>query len=209
MEFNTLRPRRNDRQFADDIFRCIFMNENAWISIDISLKFVPKDPINNIRALVQIMAGRWTGATPLSEALMDKVVTHICATRPQWVNAQGTHESLARNLPRTSHMNHIFRHFVYVFMGSLSFWLKICCMHLNVLTSITPMWISAPWNEEKAFGRMISLVCKDPVNICSITTKIYDTVQPSQYIYKDTIDLIDYWTKETSNTCNSINPVLQ
>ena len=31
------------------------MNENAWILINISLKFVPKGPINNIPALVQIM----------------------------------------------------------------------------------------------------------------------------------------------------------
>ena len=54
--FDTLRPRQNGRHFADDIFKCIFLNENVWISIGISLKFVPKDPINNIPALVQIMA---------------------------------------------------------------------------------------------------------------------------------------------------------
>ena len=30
---NTLRPRQNDRLFADDIFKCIFLNENVWISI--------------------------------------------------------------------------------------------------------------------------------------------------------------------------------
>ena len=28
--------------FADDIFKCIFLNENIWISINISLIFVPK-----------------------------------------------------------------------------------------------------------------------------------------------------------------------
>ena len=27
--FNTLRPRQNGRHFADDIFTCIFLNENA------------------------------------------------------------------------------------------------------------------------------------------------------------------------------------
>ena len=48
------------------------MNENIWISIKISLKFVPKGPINNIPALVQIMAWRRTGDKPLSEAMMDK-----------------------------------------------------------------------------------------------------------------------------------------
>ena len=33
-----------------DIFKCIFLNENIWISINISLKFVPKCRINNIPA---------------------------------------------------------------------------------------------------------------------------------------------------------------
>ena len=49
---NTSRPRRNGRHFADDILKCIFLNENVWIPIEISLKFVPKGPIDNIPALV-------------------------------------------------------------------------------------------------------------------------------------------------------------
>ena len=36
----------------DAIFKCIFLNENVWIPIKISLKLVPKGPINNITALV-------------------------------------------------------------------------------------------------------------------------------------------------------------
>ena len=50
--FNTLRLRQNGCHFPDDIFKCIFLNENVWISIKISVKFVPMDPINNIPALV-------------------------------------------------------------------------------------------------------------------------------------------------------------
>ena len=84
--FNTLRPRQNGRHFADDIFKCIFLNENAWISINISLKFVPNGPINNIPALVQIMAWRRSGDKPFSEPLMVRLLTHICVTRPEWVN---------------------------------------------------------------------------------------------------------------------------
>ena len=42
--------------FPGDIFKCIFLNENVLISIKISLKFVPKGQINNIPALVYIMA---------------------------------------------------------------------------------------------------------------------------------------------------------
>ena len=64
---NTLRPRQNGLHLPDDIFKCIFFNENVWISIKIPLKFVPKGPINNIPALVQIMAWRRPGDKPLSE----------------------------------------------------------------------------------------------------------------------------------------------
>ena len=49
------------------------------------LKFVPKGPINNNPALVQIMAWRRLGDKPLSEPMMVRVPTHICVTRPQWV----------------------------------------------------------------------------------------------------------------------------
>ena len=38
------------------ISKRIFLNENVWISIKISLKFVHQGPINDIPALVQIMA---------------------------------------------------------------------------------------------------------------------------------------------------------
>ena len=84
---NTLRPRQNGRHFADDIFKCIFLNENVWISIKISLKFAPKGPINIIPALVQIMAWRRLGDKPLSEPMIVCLTTHICVTRPQWVNS--------------------------------------------------------------------------------------------------------------------------
>ena len=82
----TLRPRQNGRHFADDTFKPIFLNENIRISIKISLKFVPKGSINNIPALVQIMAWRLPGDKPLSEPMMVNLSTHICVTRPQWVN---------------------------------------------------------------------------------------------------------------------------
>ena len=36
-DINTLKPRKNGRHFADDIFKCIFLNENVWIPIKISL----------------------------------------------------------------------------------------------------------------------------------------------------------------------------
>ena len=64
--FNTLRPRQDDPHFPDDTFKCIILNENAKISIKISLKFVPKGPINNIPMVASLLA-------------------YICVTRPQLV----------------------------------------------------------------------------------------------------------------------------
>ena len=71
-------------------FNRIFVNENFIISIQFSLKFVPKGRINNIPALVQIMAWRRPGDKTLSEPVMVSLLTHICVTRPQRVN----HKSL-------------------------------------------------------------------------------------------------------------------
>ena len=63
--------------FPDNIFKCIFSNENEEISINISLKFVPQYPFNNILALVQIMAWRRPDDKPLSEPMMIILLTHI------------------------------------------------------------------------------------------------------------------------------------
>ena len=57
------------------ISQTLFSNAFSWmkkycILINISLKFVPKGPINNIPALVQIMAWCQIGAKPLSEPTM-------------------------------------------------------------------------------------------------------------------------------------------
>ena len=68
--FDTLRPRQNGRYFIDDIFKCIFLNENIWISIKISLRFVPKGSVNNIRAVVRIMAGHRLGDKPLFQPMV-------------------------------------------------------------------------------------------------------------------------------------------
>ena len=80
---NTLRPRQNGRHFPDDIYKWIFVNENVWISIKISLKFVPWGLINNIPSLVQIMAWRRPGDKPLSEPRTVSLLTHIRVTRPK------------------------------------------------------------------------------------------------------------------------------
>ena len=51
LTLNTSPPGQNGRHFADDIFRRIFVNGKFWICIEISLKFVPKGPVDNNQAL--------------------------------------------------------------------------------------------------------------------------------------------------------------
>ena len=45
---NTLRPTQDGCHFPNDILKWIFLNENVWVSIKKSLKFVPRSPVNNI-----------------------------------------------------------------------------------------------------------------------------------------------------------------
>ena len=80
-----MRPRWNGRHFSDNILKYIFLNKIVFISIKISLKFIPKDLINNIPTLVQIMAWRRPGDKPISEPMLVSLLTHICVARPQWV----------------------------------------------------------------------------------------------------------------------------
>ena len=70
---NRLRSRQNCRSFSDDIFNCIFLNENVWISLKVSLKFVFKVRIRNIPALVQI-----NGLVPTSYYLKQWWLVYWC-----------------------------------------------------------------------------------------------------------------------------------
>ena len=55
----------------------------SYIDMSISLKFAPEGRINNIPALVQIMAWCRSSDKSLSEPMMVSLLTHICVTRPQ------------------------------------------------------------------------------------------------------------------------------
>ena len=66
-------------------FQMHFLNENVWIPIPISSKFIPMGAVNKVPALVQIMAWHRPGDKPLSKPMMVSLLTHICVTRPQWV----------------------------------------------------------------------------------------------------------------------------
>ena len=86
---------------ADGPLKYKFINTNVLISIKISLKFVPRGPIYNIPALVQIMAWYRPGDKPLSEPMMVSLLPHICITRPPWVNT-------CRHIFRCIFLNYVF-----------------------------------------------------------------------------------------------------
>ena len=84
------------------IFQTSFFNACCWMKmyqfgfVKISLKLVPRGLINNIPELVQIMAWRRPGDKPLSEPMMVSLPTHICVSRPQWVNVLSENECVWR-----------------------------------------------------------------------------------------------------------------
>ena len=72
-------PRRHfEMHFLE--WKCMNLDYNF------SLNVVPCGSINNIQSLVQIMAWRLPGDKPLSEPMVVGLPTHICVTRPRWVN---------------------------------------------------------------------------------------------------------------------------
>ena len=71
------------------IFQMTFSNAYSTINIcdiltEIPLKFVPKGPINNISALVQIIVRPQPGDKPLSEPMIIRLPMHTYVTRSQW-----------------------------------------------------------------------------------------------------------------------------
>ena len=133
-------PRQNGRHFPEDIFKCIFLNENIWISIKVSLKFVPKGTINNIPALVQKMAWRRPGGKPLSEPILVSLLMHICVTWPQGVKG-GT-----------------------VFLPNPAWWVPVvwtCVAVVWVLLSATTSWrllCRSPWRPPSQHSSTSGLV---------------------------------------------------
>ena len=68
--FSTLKPRKIGRLFADDILKLLFFDENVWILIEISLKFVAKVPINTY-----IFTAYYGGGTAIVSQCIQNVPT--------------------------------------------------------------------------------------------------------------------------------------
>ena len=94
---------------AGDILKCIFLNQNDKIPIQISLKFVPRNPIYNEPALVQIMAWCRIGNKLLSESMMTWwpiSLMYICSTR----GGGGMNYSTKHFMPQICHNKSGYNH---------------------------------------------------------------------------------------------------
>ena len=59
---------------ADDNFKCIFLNENGRIPIEIPLNYAPRSPINNKPEFVQVMAWCRTEDKQLPEPMKTQFI---------------------------------------------------------------------------------------------------------------------------------------
>ena len=71
ISINSSLPGQNVRHFADDILKDIFVNEKLRVVNRISLKFVPKGPIDYKSSIIQVMAWSRPGDNkPFPEAIL-------------------------------------------------------------------------------------------------------------------------------------------
>ena len=91
--FNTSKPEQNGAILADDIFKCTSLIENNGIQIQISLKCVPRTPIDNKPALVQVMVWRRTGDKPLPEPVMTQFSDAYMRHQGGWVNTSKSEQN--------------------------------------------------------------------------------------------------------------------
>ena len=101
--FNSLGLTQNGSHFAHNILKCIFLFENCCIWIEMSQKFVHTHLIDNMPALFQVMACRWSGNKALSETMMAQFthayiaspglseLTHLSLVLHIWGSESGQH----------------------------------------------------------------------------------------------------------------------
>ena len=161
LHFNTLRPEQNECHFPDEICKCIFLNENVWISMMISVKFVPKGPINNIPTLVQTMACFRPGDKPLIEPMMVSLLMHICVTWPQWIKS--IYGSLwSRRVTNNTHISRITTVFInilpfYTPKTDTSNWLSLSQPKMMMAPYETIRWSHIVKMIQSAWGSTYSM----------------------------------------------------
>ena len=167
-QFKRLGPRQNGRHFPDDTFKYISLNTNVWTLIKISLKFVPEGPINNIPALVQIMAWRWPGDKLLYEPMMVSFLTDVCVIRPQWANIMAAVYFSVRN-PRHPRS--------WDWPTSRNIWVSTSIDLIQLLVFVSSNWTLAVYQSGAIFHEISAATLK-------ITSTQRKRVQNHQYLRK-------------------------
>ena len=130
-KFNLSPPGQNGRHFANDIFRCIFVSVNVGILIKISLKFLPKGPIDNNSTLVQIMSWCRIGDKPLSEPMLTRL-TEFWKIAPSVIRHCSETSQLPLKNPAIIQNQHI--------------WIIVCVSELLASSHHRPFVF--PWHKE-------------------------------------------------------------
>ena len=135
---NSLRPRQNGLHFTDDNFKCIFLNENVWHLINVSLKFVPKGPINNILALVRMMAWR--------------------LTRPQWLECIIQQRMYFEAHQHYEYMDKVTNTYIIYILFFVCF--DLLSNLVNVVLCLIEISISTPKNCQKMLGWRVNRIAR-------------------------------------------------
>ena len=117
--------------FADDNFKCIFLNENDRISNQISQKFIPRGLIDNKPALVQVMAWRRTSDKPLPEPMMTKFTV---AYMRHYITHTHTYIAFSPSVPVISLYTNIPREVMTMIM-TFCVHQKVPVLHAQILTA--------------------------------------------------------------------------
>ena len=83
---------------TEDIFKCIFLNENYRILILILLKFVARGPVDNKSSLVKVMAWRQETTSHYLKRWWPSSLTHIYGTKEIWLKLLPMYPSFFHNL---------------------------------------------------------------------------------------------------------------
>ena len=156
-----LRPRQNGRLFADDIFKGIFLNENFWLLN--KLKYVPKGLINNMAALVQIMAWRQTGDKTVSEAML------VCCTDAYM------RYSASMSLMKIGECSTMAAYLSWSMEIRITHWGRvthICAVKLNIIGSDNGL---SPGRRQAIIGTNAGILLIGPLgtNLIEILNEIY------------------------------------
>ena len=124
---NTRRPIQSGQHLGDNFFKCILLNENEYILIQFSLKFVPKGLINDKSALVEIMAWCWQATRHYLNRCRARCVMPFGFTKPLMLTLKGSRNSSAEDYTHALLFGSHFTKQEYSFLEIVVIiWICIC-----------------------------------------------------------------------------------